>query len=189
MDKKTLRTELLRQRDQLPVETVKNNSDRICDLLIEITDFKHVMLYMATGNECCLDKYIQYLMEHNVSVYLPVCVDKGIMEASLVTDPENDLEPGTFGIIAPKKESYRFVDPKILDAVIVPGVGFDRNGARLGFGGGFYDRYLPKTRNDCKMIAVCHEMQLQNDIFPEDHDFPMNAIVTEKDIYYFEDRK
>ena len=147
------------------------------------------MLYLATGNECQLDEYLHYLLANDVSVYVPVCVDKGIMEASLLLDIENDLEIGKFDILAPKKECRRFVTPDLLDAVIVPGVGFDRNGGRLGFGGGFYDRYLPRTRKECKKIAVCFEKQLRDDIFPEEHDFPMDCIVTEKACYILEDLK
>ena len=186
MEKNELRKKLLLSRDSLTEQEVKNHSDLICNKLKELTDFDHVMLYMATGNECCLDNYIQYLLEEQKSIYLPVCVDKGIMKASLVKDLENDLEIGKFDIRAPKKECYRFVEPDILDAVIVPGVGFDRNGARMGFGGGFYDRYLPKTRRECKKIAVCYESQLINNIYPEDHDYPMDIIVTEKAVYRFD---
>ena len=145
------------------------------------------MLYLATGNECQLDEYLHYLLANDVSVYVPVCVDKGIMEASLLLDIENDLEIGKFDILAPKKECRRFVTPDLLDAVIVPGVGFDRNGGRLGFGGGFYDRYLPRTRKDCKKIAVCHEIQLLDHAYPEAHDFPMDAVVTEGKMYLFDE--
>lgn len=183
MNKKDCRKSFRELRDRMDPGTVKEHSLEICRRLESFSDFSHVMVYLATGNECNIDAYISYLRKKGISVYVPVCTGKGIMEASLLVDPENDLEIGTFGIRAPKKESYRFVAPEILDAVIVPGVGFDLNGGRLGFGGGFYDRYLPKTRRDCRKIAVCYECQLSEDVYPEKHDFPMEFIITEKAAY------
>lgn len=183
MDKKECRKKLLSLRDRLLKESVTEKSAVICDRLKEFNGLSHIMVYLATGNECNLSSYITYLMKEQDSVYVPVCTGKGIMEASLLLDPENDLEEGTFGILAPKKEARRFADPEILDAVIVPGVGFDKSGARLGFGGGFYDRFLPRTREACLKIAVCYETQLLENVYPEAHDFPMDFVITEKAMY------
>lgn len=183
MNKKECRKKLLEKRNKISLKEAKENSTSICEKLKTLPMFHHVMVYLATGNECNLDSYITEMMEKGASVYVPVCTGKGTMEASLLKNIEEDIEIGTFGIRAPKKEAQRFVSPENLDAVIVPGVGFDKKGNRLGFGGGFYDRYLPKTRQDCKKIAVCHEMQLLENAYPEKHDFPMDGIITEKKIY------
>lgn len=184
MDKQNCRKMLLKCRDEIPQNTARINSQAICDTLKSFDSLHHVMVYLATGNECNLDSYIKYLMKKGISVYVPVCTGKGIMEASLLKSMENDLEIGTFAIRAPKKEAQRFVDPTTLDAVIVPGVGFDKEGNRLGFGGGFYDRYLPRTKPECRKIAVCHDFQLIEHAYPEEHDFPMDMIVTNQQIYY-----
>lgn len=184
MDKQECRKMLLKKRDESDPNKATVNSESICDKLICLDDFEHVMVYLATGNECNLDRFIEYLMRKGVSVYVPVCTGKGIMEASLLINMEKDLEIGTFGIRAPKKEAHRFVDPTLLDAVIVPGVGFDKIGNRLGFGGGFYDRFLPRTKDNCKKIAVCHDFQLVDYAYPEEHDFPMDMIITNDLIYY-----
>ena len=189
MDKQNCRKELLKKRDRMDHDTAAMNSKSVCDKLKSLNDFNHVMLYLATGNELNLDEFIDYLMERGVSVYVPVCTGKGIMEASLLNSMDDDLEIGTFSIRAPKKEAQRFYDPTILDAVIVPGVGFDTAGNRLGFGGGFYDRYLPRTTPKCKKIAVCHDFQFIDYAYPEDHDFPMDMIVTNQQIYYVEKEK
>lgn len=183
MDKKECRRKLLSLRNALGENEADAKSKAICRRLKEFQGFSHVMVYLATGRECDVSAYISDLMEQHCSVYVPVCTGKGIMEASLLLDPQKDLEVGTFGIMAPKKEAWRFVDPSILDAVIVPGVGFDRNGARLGFGGGFYDRYLPRTREACLKIAVCYELQLLDNVYPEAHDFPMDYMITEESAY------
>lgn len=187
MDKKEIRAEIRKKRDQFSSEAAKELSEKICNHLATFRDFHHVMVYLPFGNECNIESYINLLFEIGCSVYVPVCLEKGIMKASLIMDFENDLEIGLYGIRAPKKESYCFIEPEVLDAVIVPGVAFDFNGGRLGFGGGYYDRFLPKTTVECKKIAVCYEFQLLDDVFPEKHDFPMDIIITENAAYPMND--
>lgn len=189
MDKEECRRQLLQKRNEMPAEEGRKHSLAICEKLKELDSFHHVMVYLATDRECDPDPYIDFLRERGVAVYVPVCTGKGTMEASLLLDPQRDLEIGTFGIRAPKKEAQRFTPPEQLDAVIVPGVGFDRKGNRLGFGGGFYDRFLPRTRPDCRKIAICYEMQLLENAYPEEHDFPMDQIITEKNVLFFNQRK
>lgn len=70
-----------------------------------------------------------------------------------------------------------------LDAVIVPGVAFDHSGGRLGYGGGYYDRFLPKLRPDTVKIGVAYELQLIKQIPVEEHDVHLDRIVTETGIY------
>ena len=189
MDKKELRTFLLQYRDKMDKMDAAAHSRSICQELKSCFRGDRVMVYLATGNECDPEEYYEDLLHSHSSVYVPVCTDKGWMEASRILDPEADLEIGTFGIRAPKASAYRFADPEILDVVIVPGVGFDRKGNRLGFGGGFYDRFLPRTRLECLKVAICHDFQLVDDVYPEPHDFPMDYIVTEKGIYKVKGRK
>jgi len=69
-----------------------------------------------------------------------------------------------------------------LDLVIVPGVAFDRKGHRLGFGAGYYDRFLPKLRPGVKKIAVAFEVQLVDSVPAEEHDIRMDAILTEEQL-------
>ena len=186
MDKENCRKLLLKRRDEISKNTASTNSQIISEKLKRFTGFQHVMVYLAIGNEYNLDSYIDYLIKKGSSVYVPVCTGEGTMEASLLKNLDDDLEIGTFGIRAPKKEAQRFVDPTVLDAVIVPGVGFDKDGNRLGFGGGFYDRYLPRTKTLCRKIAVCHDFQIVDQAYPEEHDFQMDMIITNQQIYYVE---
>jgi 5-formyltetrahydrofolate cyclo-ligase len=71
------------------------------------------------------------------------------------------------------------VDPKELDAAVVPGSVFDAAGRRCGYGGGFYDTYLPRLREGVPRIGLAFELQLVDDLPCEPHDLPVHVVVTE----------
>ena len=88
------------------------------------------------------------------------------------------LAPGAYGILEP--ETVVPVAPERLDLVLVPGVAFDKNGGRIGFGKGYYDRFLQKT--SAKTVALCYGFQIVPDCFSESEDYPMDYIVTEDEV-------
>lgn len=94
-----------------------------------------------------------------------------------VADPATDLEPGMLGIREPGPDLLE-VDPAAVDWVLVPGLAFDVRGFRLGRGGGFYDRLLPKLRADAICWAICLNCQLVPEIPVESHDAPLNGLST-----------
>ncbi|WP_208294102.1 5-formyltetrahydrofolate cyclo-ligase [Ilumatobacter fluminis] len=71
------------------------------------------------------------------------------------------------------------VDPSVPDVVVVPGLGFTADGARLGRGGGWYDRFLARRRADCVAIGVCFAEQLVDELPVEDHDVAVDVVVTD----------
>ncbi len=99
----------------------------------------------------------------------------------------DELQPGAWHILEPPRERWlepeRQIRPDQLEAVIVPGVAFDRQGGRLGNGAGYYDRLLQTVRSDTVLVGVCYEAQLFPRIAMEPHDVPMNVVVTEQAIY------
>ncbi len=97
-------------------------------------------------------------------------------------DIENDLQVARFGLLEPKPETLRPVDPQELDLVIVPGVAFDREGFRIGFGAGYYDRFLPKLRKDSVLISLVYDFQLMPKVPREPHDIAVHWIITEKEL-------
>jgi 5-formyltetrahydrofolate cyclo-ligase len=70
-----------------------------------------------------------------------------------------------------------------MDLVIVPGVAFSRDGARMGNGQGYYDRLLGRVRPDCPLIALCYECQLFDNLVVHTHDIYMDKVVTERAVY------
>ncbi|MEG0997625.1 MAG: 5-formyltetrahydrofolate cyclo-ligase [Clostridiales bacterium] len=185
--KKLLRERILKERDALMINQVVAKSNRICKAVEDwiITDScKTVFIYIPTNNEVNVYPLINKLLSLGKTVTVPLCVDKGIMIASKIEDLETDLVPGLYGILAPKKQNL--VAVQNIDTVIVPGVGFDKCGNRLGFGGGYYDRFLPQTRVDTKKIAVCYDLQFVDDLVVESWDVPMDIVITESKTYIME---
>lgn len=92
------------------------------------------------------------------------------------------LVEGAYGIPEPPPNAPE-VEPASLDALLVPGVAFTRSGVRLGQGGGFYDRFIPKMRPDAPRIGLCHSWQVVDDLPTEPHDVRVTHVVTEKETF------
>ena len=113
-------------------------------------------------------------------VYVPKVLGKGIMEFYRIKSFD-DLIEGFKGIIEPdesKCEKYNWIEESI---IICPGVVFDKKGNRIGFGGGYYDRYLEK--NKLFAIGLAHDIQVIDEIKEiKETDIPMNVLVTPKEV-------
>jgi 5-formyltetrahydrofolate cyclo-ligase len=99
----------------------------------------------------------------------------------------DELVVGKWKILEPPRERWeepeRMVQPNELDIVMVPGVGFDRSGARMGNGQGYYDRLLGQVRRDCALIGIAYECQLWDELVVGPHDVSMDKVVTESTVY------
>lgn len=99
----------------------------------------------------------------------------------------DELVVGKWKILEPPKDRWgevgKEIQPDELDFIVVPGVGFSRDGARMGNGQGYYDRLLERVRVDCHLVAICYESQLFDDLVVGPHDVFMDFVVTESDTY------
>ena len=184
-DKKALRKEIIRQRLDLPAAEVTKKSAAILARLEPFwqqDDVQTVMTYIPFRNEVDMMPLIRDLLASGRRVVIPVCQAGSIILPSELRSPEEDLTHGTWGILEPKAEALRPVEPETIDCVIVPGVAFDRAFNRLGYGAGYYDRFLLRLRPAVPVIAPCYEMQLRDNVFPEPHDQLMSAIATENEL-------
>lgn len=182
--KKDIRKELLNKRNLLSQEEVRQKSLSIANQLKAHPFYEkanHVMLYLAFNNEVVTETIIKDLFDSNKKVYIPLTVPKTReMIVSELRNLEEDLEIGNFGVLEPKKEAIRPTSPDILDLVIVPGVGFDKNGYRVGYGGGYYDRFLPRLSRTIPTVALAFEVQMIEKAPTDDYDFPVQYIITEE---------
>ena len=99
-----------------------------------------------------------------------------------ITNLEEGLVIGAYGIREPKKDISNKINPKDIDIVIVPAVAFDRQCYRLGYGGGFYDRFIKTLRKDCITIGIAFDLQIFDSIPKAPHDAQLDYIITEKRI-------
>jgi 5-formyltetrahydrofolate cyclo-ligase len=105
----------------------------------------------------------------------------------------DELVVGKWKILEPPRERWgeaaREISPKEIDFVVVPGVAFGRNGARMGNGQGYYDRLLESVRHDCPLVGLCYECQLFDNLIVDAHDVFMDRVVTEGAVYKGQGRR
>ena len=152
---------------------------------------KTVLAYCSVGNEPSTLALIDSLLKSGRKVCLPLCTDLDeeghrtgafdAMEARVITSFD-DLIAGAYGIPEPKADT-ELVPAEEIDIVILPCVGCDRQCRRIGHGAGYYDKYLTTVRKDCFTMALCYEEALADELPAEEHDVPVDAVVTEKTVY------
>lgn len=178
MNKTILRSRGLIYRKALSQKEIIEKSLKITEKLISIEkviNAQTIGAYLSIKNEVSTYYFLRWCEENNKKIYLPKCKDKnGSMDFCLGN--LDDLEQGFFGK-EPKGEEAK----KDLDVVIVPGVLFDLNKNRVGFGKGFYDRYL-ENKSSFK-IGVLFEKQLSKELIDvNQYDVKMDMLITENNI-------
>jgi 5-formyltetrahydrofolate cyclo-ligase len=184
--KDKLRQEILQKRNSLTPEQVQSKSLAIINRLVMLDIYQkatHVMLYLDFRNEVRTIPLIHQLMDAGKKVFIPVTNPEDFtLTISELKDPEEDLVRVHFGLLEPRPDSLRPVDPQIIDLVIVPGLVFDEQGYRIGFGAGYYDRFLVTLSPDVPLISLLYELQLVDQVPREPHDIPVHLLVTEERI-------
>ena len=136
--------------------------------------------------EVDLSPILSTLETQGVPIYLPRVINQraGLMQAVRLPVPWREhLMEGAYGIMEPILQP-RGDEGAHISLVLVPGVAFDRNLNRLGFGGGFYDRFLPLLPPQTRKLGIAFEFQLVDTIPTETHDCLLDGVCTEKGIYY-----
>ena len=144
--------------------------------LLETLGARRVMAYASIGDELDTWELMAGMLSGGIRVYLPRVLDGSRMAALEVTEL-SALERGVFGVMTPRLAGEQARDTPELDAVIVPGLGFDCAGYRLGYGGGYYDRFLPGI--NAPAISLAFGCQVLDTLPRAAWDVPVNIIVTE----------
>ncbi len=142
--------------------------------------------YCSASHEIGTFKINEALSAQGHAVVLPA-VDpsvKGLMNFYSLEGPE-DLVPNRFGILEPPPYPERLVNPSYLEAMLIPLVAFDLRGARMGMGGGYYDRLLKKVSAACVLIGLAYDFQLIEDLKVEKWDMPLDEVITPDHHYIF----
>ncbi|MDH5174398.1 MAG: 5-formyltetrahydrofolate cyclo-ligase [Elusimicrobiota bacterium] len=190
--KRKLRQELLRKRGNLSRNEINAKSGKIENRLFALPEFqraKTVMFYVSFRNEVATGKMMRNAMKLKKRIAVPVVHGEKIV-AYEIKNPKKELSKGSFGIREPKKEFRRRVNRKEIDLVVVPGVVFDKRGGRLGYGRGYYDRFLGSkstkvTMNrshQCALVGLAFDLQIAREIPLKRKDVKVDKIVTENRI-------
>jgi 5-formyltetrahydrofolate cyclo-ligase len=172
-------------------QTEKDELSReICAKFATLPEYaraKTVMYYIDVRSEVRTRHALPAALAENKKVVVPWCNDKGELELFHLENMD-ELAVGMYKILEPKQELRELPGKQILaedlDLVMVPGVAFDRSGARMGHGKGYYDKLLQHARADAPLIALAFECQLFPEIPTAPHDIFMDLIITEGAIYH-----
>ncbi len=186
MDAKSeIRREMRSKRKALTSEERALASGVICQKLISdrrITgalsrECGALAVYLASKDEIDLDDFIAGMLERGVDVVAPRWNGEAYDLARLKSLSEEDLRLGPMSIREPAEADI--VKPADVTVWIVPGLAFTASGSRLGFGGGWYDRFLSLSRRGALKIGVAHAFQLVEELPEEPHDIRLDRIITD----------
>lgn len=184
--KKQLRHKVLSRAAKLEADYKKKSSRAITERLLTMEGFqkaKTVFCFVGRRNEVDTRDIIEFCIAQGKTVAVPLVISKGIMEAKEIQSLDS-LEIGINNILEPSA-SARTVDKSEIDFGIIPCVSCSHSGDRLGFGGGFYDRYMRGTH--FTRACVCYEKLTEEDIPMSRYDLKMDYLITETGIISFKE--
>ena len=181
--KQRIREEILGLRGEIPSSQKSEHSHSIFQKLIGLDFFKtsqNIMAYVAFRNEVDTLPVIRHCLSESKRIIVPMTVPKTReLLLSELKDPERDLRPGTFGVPEPAPEFIRPFPAQDLDLILVPGVAFDEQGFRIGYGAGYYDRFFARLTRKIPSIGLAFELQIIDRVPAEPTDQPVDFIITE----------
>lgn len=182
-EKARVRAELIRKRNAIPEEDRRRMSGVIIRRLSALREFgraRHLMCYVSVRGEVKTEQLIRECLAGGKRVSVPLCNrSSGSISPVEIADFDRDLIPGCYGIPEPSRERPRTVDIREVDLFVVPGVGFDLSGVRLGWGRGYYDSLLAGAGHQALKIGLAYEAQLLPRIERSGHDMLVDIVVTE----------
>lgn len=179
-DKRTLRLGLLGKKLRLSRQEVEDLSDKVIKKLISHIDWKnihniHAYIPIEANNELDTWPLIKFIQQNHqdIEIYLPK------LDGFARYNADSRIEENRLGIPEPLEKTLN--NNMKFDLVIVPAIGFDRRGFRLGYGAGYYDKFLAKHK--CRqVIGLAYSFSEVDKIPEEPHDKKMHEIITEKEI-------
>lgn len=198
-EKEKLRKKMNRIRSELSIYERKSKSQMICKLLQSLSIFNTenqqnitVFTYIPFRTEVDITPFIEWCWKRDINVLASKLQKSNRQMVLHQIRGLEDLESGEWGIYEPKQHTPQMAEDHYIDAVIMPGLAFDHHGSRLGYGGGYYDRWLehrfavsegnPRTL----LIAPAYHCQWISHVPSEPHDERINILCTEKGYWNFE---
>lgn len=179
-EKKKLRNIILSKRDLLD-KNIKEEMDReLFNKLINLDlykEAKNIFIYLSFGSEIDTKPIIDRALEEGKEVYIPKVYKVNREMKAIRLNSFNDLEENSMGILEPKDDT-NCIDKENIDLIIVPGAVFDLEGNRIGYGGGYYDRFLSNIKDKRNKVVLAYDLQIVDNIKAEEHDIKVDYIIT-----------
>ena len=185
MDKFAIRQDMRRKRDAMTLDDVLNSSRAIEDRLFANKEFsacQNVLFFLSFGNEVRTDEIIMRSLNDRNKVYVPRLIKRERrIELCEITDMDQEFELGSYDIRELSRKNSKVVSPANVDAVIAPGLAFDRSGARIGYGGGYFDWLFKQLPEGALRLGVAYDFQVVDSIPQDSWDEKVQTIITEND--------
>ncbi len=187
--KKILRKEFLKKRNSLTVNYIESASKKISLFLLQSNEYKkyqNIGLYYSFGSEVKTLNLIDTSLKNNKNVGLPVILNKEKMLFYHINELNiNDiiLKISKYGINEPNLDYYSLINS--IDLLVVPGICFDNEGNRIGYGKGYYDKFIMSSKPTFVMGLSYVSQVLESKIPFESNDQKMNGLITENGVTYF----
>ena len=182
-ERERLRAEALHKRDSIPARVRTEQSRQIVNRAInwiELNRADAVLTYLSMRSEVETGGLLDYLLIQNKIALAPVMDTKQrTLTPHRITDAKTDLVLHPYGMYQPNRETCPPFPVDQIDLILVPGAAFDPKGYRIGYGAGFYDRFLPQCPQ-AAWIGLAYEAQIVTNTFPQTWDVPLHQILTER---------
>ena len=185
MGKREIRQRIITLRNNLTKDEFNKANLIITKKIIKSDIYKEaksIFIYVSYGSEVGTIEIINDALASNKEVYVPKMDEKiKEMDAIRIHNFKN-MVVNKWGILEPANVDKSLIGSKF-DLIILPGVAFDVKGNRIGYGGGYYDKYISKCEEKPTLMALAYNIQIVNSIEAEEHDIKMDYIITERDTY------
>lgn len=184
MDKSLIRGEILEIRSKLEKNKHKKMSDEVISRLKSSKFYKeadNIMCFISFKDEIDTHGFIKSALKDGKNILVPITLSKNKELKASQLKNFDELELGFYNILTPKKDFIRYWEPEEIDLIIVPGLAFDLEGYRVGFGGGYYDRFLSNLKH-IRKISIAFDFQVLDYVPKESFDIPVDYIFTEERI-------
>lgn len=177
--KSQMRSEFLTIRNSIKTELKEKWDKEIYDNLINSQEYKtskYIFIYVSVKNEVNTIPIINKALSDNKIVAVPKVIPQQKIMSARIIENIDSLVSGYYGIPEPSLEA-EIMEPSIIDLIVIPGVAFDKTGGRLGYGGGYYDKYL-KEEIKAHRVGICYLCQLADRIPLEENDKLVSKLIT-----------
>ena len=182
--KRRIREKILSRRNKEPEDLRRKKSRRIKERLFSLLEFKEahtILFYLAKDSEVETREAVEEALLKEKRVVLPMVKGKELLLGE-IKDLRQEVEMGGFGILEPKEVSFKEVSPQEIDLVILPGIAFDLKGGRIGYGKGYYDRFLGKLPREIPLVGLAYHFQIVAHLPIKEHDRKVFKVITERGV-------
>lgn len=181
MDKSIIRKEMKKKRNKLSNLQKEKLDSIVFQKVIESKEYNKadsIFIFVSYESEVDTHRIIKRALKDGKNICVPKVISKEDGMVAVGIHDFNELKNGAYGILEPENIKYK-VEESSIDLCYIPGIAFDKKGGRVGYGGGYYDRFFEKLRKGSKKIALAYKFQILDEVPMEEHDMFIDGIISD----------